>query len=105
MKKNVPMAAAVFAICLIAVFCFAPFAGADERKFDVKQGSTMTEVLGALVGAPVDLTLRSGTNLSGKVASVQQNVMVLSELRGKEFYDAVVKIEDISAVSLRVRSK
>ena len=62
-------------------------------------------MLGSLVGASVDLTLRSGTVLSGKVASVQQNVMVLAELRGKEFYDAVVRIEDISAVSVRVRSK
>ena len=105
MKKHVSVINAVFVMLSIALLWFAPVADAEDKKLEIKQGSTIAEVIGALAGASVDLTLRSGTTLAGKVGSVQQNVMILTEIRGKEFYDAVVRIEDISAVSMRVRSK
>jgi len=95
----------VLMMCVAVLFTLATAAGAEDKKLEIRPGSTMAEVLGSLAGASVDLTLRSGTTLSGKVGPVHQNVMVLAELRGKEFYDAVVRIDDISAVSVRVRSK
>lgn len=105
MKRSVSRIAAVLLLCCAVMLCFAGLAAAEDRKLEIRPASTIAEVLGGLAGASVDLTLNSGTTLSGKVGSVQQHVMVLAELRGKEFYDAVVKIEDISAVSVRVRSK
>ncbi len=78
---------------------------AEEKKLDIRQADTMGDVLGRMTGSPVDLTLRSGASLSGKLAKVHQNIAVLSELRGKEFYDAVVRIDDISAVTVRMRDR
>ncbi len=55
--------------------------------------------------ATVALHLRSGTILTGQVGSVGDHHVVLTQLTGKEFYDAQILIEDISAVEARARGK
>lgn len=55
--------------------------------------------------AKVDLVLRGGTTLSGVVGSVGEHYAVLTQLAGKEFYDALIRIEDIVCLQTRVRAK
>ena len=98
------------AILAVVVFC-SPLAGmsqqavAEEKTVELRAGDTMGELLGRLVGSSVELTLRNGTALSGKLSAVHQHLVLLANLRGKEFYDAVIRIEDVSAVSLRMRDR
>ena len=54
-------------------------------------------------GKKVTVVLQSGTELSGKVKDVGNNTLTLSELSGKELFDAVVDLDDISAVQFRAR--
>ena len=49
------------------------------------------------------LHLRNGQQLEGKLGGWSDNFVVLTELSGKEVYDAVVRVSDISAVSSRAR--
>ena len=51
----------------------------------------------------VALLLRNGSNLAGRVGAVGDHYVVLTELTGREFYDAQILIEDISAIEVRVR--
>jgi hypothetical protein len=53
----------------------------------------------------VEISLRSGKTYSGFVGDVAVNFVIVTELASKEFYDALVRIEDISAVEARVREK
>ncbi len=55
------------------------------------------------VGKKVSVLLKSGTEITGKVTSVGSHTLTLSELSGKEFFDAVIDLDDISAVEYRAR--
>ena len=55
------------------------------------------------VGKKVSVVLKSGTELTGKVANVGNDTVTLSELSGKEYFDAVIDLDDISAVEYRAR--
>lgn len=57
------------------------------------------------IDLPVKLRLRSGAEIGGTVARVGVNVVQISEVAGLEFYDAVININDISAVLFKVRKR
>ena len=53
----------------------------------------------------VALRLRSGDTLTGLVGSVADHHLVLTHLVGREFFDALVRIDDISVIEVQVRKK
>ncbi|MEZ5324740.1 MAG: hypothetical protein R3F19_06725 [Verrucomicrobiales bacterium] len=52
-------------------------------------------------GEKVELMLKSGQSIGGKVTFVGDNVVHLAPLTGKEMYEATVSISDISAAIVR----
>ena len=76
-----------------------------SNPFQVRASDSMKDVLERLVGSRVEITMRAGATLSGKLTMVGNDVAVLSELTRKEFYDSVVSIGDVVAVEIRVRDK
>lgn len=67
------------------------------------KNEAMASILKDRSGKKVVVVLQSGTEISGKVSSVGSNTLTLTELGGKEFYDAVIELDDISAVQYRAR--
>lgn len=63
----------------------------------------MASVLKDRSGKITTVVLRSGTEITGKVASVGSNTVKLGELSGKDFFDAVIDLDDVSAVIYRAR--
>ncbi len=63
----------------------------------------IAEVLRARQGKSVTLLLRSGKEYGGTVAEVRGQSVVLKSLAGKEFYDALIRLDDVSAVEIRNR--
>jgi len=63
--------------------------------------STQTTVLQSQTGKQVELILKSGQTIGGKIAFIGDNVVHLTALTGKEMYEATVTISDISAVIVR----
>lgn len=59
--------------------------------------------LKTLTGKTVDLTLASGQQLTGVVSNVGEHLMHLEKLQGKEFFDALIRIDSIVAISTRFR--
>jgi ferredoxin-fold anticodon binding domain-containing protein len=57
------------------------------------------------VGKRVALKLVGGGEVEGMAKKVGPDVVHLAELSGKEFFDAVVRIDQISAVIVRVKTK
>ena len=65
----------------------------------------MLSLLQGSVGKGVELHLRSGEKMGGKVAQVTDSVVHLSNLVGAEFFAAFVDVKDISAVVVRVAGR
>jgi hypothetical protein len=57
------------------------------------------------VGKRVSLVLGTGPELTGVVASVGDQVVHLTALSGRDFFDAVVSLDRIEAVVVRVRGQ
>ena len=96
--------------CLLAAIAIAallvgPQAIAEESKFVVGDNDTIASVLKRQAGKSATLKLLSGQDLSGVVEHVADHVVHLRSLKGMEFYDAVVELDDISAVVVRTRNR
>jgi hypothetical protein len=66
-------------------------------------GASLQDNLKSLVGRKVYVTLDSGTTFGGIVKEVGNNFVHLEKLDGKDFFDALIRIEDISAVDAKFR--
>jgi hypothetical protein len=91
---------------LLAVACMSfttPILSAEEAKYELKTAAAVKDVLQESLGKRVIVRLESGENLEGTVMKVGDTVVHLAKLSGREFYDAVVRIDRISAVVFKVR--
>jgi hypothetical protein len=93
------------AAILVTTLVLVPSMAAQEGALKVANDDSIDSVLETQVGQRVTVTLASGTEITGIVRSVGEEVVHLSELSGKEFYDAVVSLDEIAAVTIRVRGK
>jgi len=73
----------------------------DTIQFNVN--SSMLENLVMLKGKTVTLYLTSGQTITGIVSDVRGNLLHLSKISQKEFYDALIAIDHISAIETKVR--
>ena len=92
--------------CLIFLVMIA-FSGLNafaQAKVDLQANDTVHSVLERQVGQPVELRLKSGEKIAGKLQKVTGKLAHLSQLTDVDFYDAVVDLENIAAVVVRVRS-
>ena len=81
----------------------APAALADELKFELKANASMKEVLTELMGKRVAIRLQYGEQIEGTVTMVGNSLAHISRLSGKDFYDAVISIDRVSAVIVKAR--
>lgn len=70
-------------------------------KFDT--AASLADNIKAFVGKDTFVHLRSGKTLQGYVKSVGNGLLHLEKLAGKDFYDALIRIEDISAIEAKFR--
>ena len=71
----------------------------------ISPDDNMSTVLSKHKDKRVTIQLNSGQELTGKVTEVTGTLVVLQELAGKEFYDAAINLEKITAVIVRAREK
>ena len=65
----------------------------------------IAEALKARIGKPVSLHLTSGTQIGGTVAEVRDHAVVVKGISGREFSDALVRLDQIAAVEVRARER
>jgi hypothetical protein len=93
------------------LLCLAPPAVQAEEQVkhaistDGDTDTVLAEELMKLRGGWVSITLNSGSTFSGTVQKVRSGLVHLSQIQGKEYYEALIRIEDISALGARFRSK
>ena len=89
-------------LAIITAACVTAF---GQAKVELQQTDSMRTVLEKQVGQVVDLRMKSGEKMGGKLEKVTDKLAHLSALTGAEFYDAVVDIDGIAAVAVRTKSK
>lgn len=87
---------------ILAFSCCGLFA---QSKIDLQAGDTILSILQKNIGQTVELRMKSGEKIGGKVEKVGDKLVHLSQLTGAEFFDAAVDTADIAAVAVRTKSK
>jgi hypothetical protein len=90
-------------VCLTALILVTSNAFA-QGKIDLKAGDSLQSVLAREVGSAVELRMKSGEKIAGKVEKVTDKLVHIAQLRDADFYDAAVEIDDVAAVVVRARS-
>ena len=93
-----------FVLVLVLVLLSLSWA-AQEAAGTISKDDTIHSVVQRYVGQKVTVKLGSGDELTGRVEMVGEHVVHLAELSGKEFYDAVIDLDDITAIIFRAREK
>ena len=84
-----------------ALVCAAlPAAGAELK---IGANDNVQTTLAAQKGARVTVRVRSGQEITGVVREVNGSVVQLGAVSGKEFFDAVVPLNAVDAVFVRVK--
>jgi hypothetical protein len=89
---------------LVAALCLAA-AGSLQAGLDPKADDTVKSVLARQVGQTVELRLKNGEKIAGKVELVGKDLVQLTQLTGAEFFEAVVVMDDVAAVVARAKAK
>jgi len=89
-------------LIITAVACASSLA---QDKTGLQANATVAGILQGSAGKSIELHLRSGEKMGGKVAQVTESVVHLSNLTGAEYFDAFVDMKDVSAVVVRVAGR
>ena len=77
-----------------------------EKAVRFEESDGVASLLKRLEGRVVKVRLAgSGEEISGKVQKVGKDLVHLSDLGGREFYDALIRIDQVSAVVVQARGR
>ena len=92
-----------FSLLIALVFAFWGSSLLAQGKIDLQTSDTIQGILEKNIGQAVELRMKSGDKIAGKVEKVGDKLVHISQLTGAEFYDAAVDTADVSAVVVRIR--
>ena len=101
MPASAPLVRVVRLIALAAALAAS---ASLAQPLTVNADDTIEKLLTANKGKRVTLKLGPGDELTGVVKAVTPNVVHLSELAGREFFDAAVDVKSVRAVIVRTRN-
>jgi hypothetical protein len=91
-------------LAFLAIIALADPTAFAQSKIDLQPNDTVRSILERQVGKPVELRMKSGEKVSGKLEKVTDKLAHLSQLTDADFYDAAVALDSIAVVVVRVRS-
>lgn len=95
-----------FSVMLIAAAMFLTGSTAfNAFAQDAKTVVPIREVLVSQMGKRVAVRLNGDADIEGTVTAVGADTVLLTKVSGKDFYDSVLSISRISAVTYKARDK
>jgi hypothetical protein len=76
-----------------------------QTKIELQPSDTVQTILEKQVGQTVELRMKSGEKIGGKLEKLNDKLAHLSQLSGAEYFDGVVVIDDIAAIVVRAKAK
>ena len=80
-----------------------PFVNVTDLDFSSPESIRIN--LEKFTGERVTLSLIGGGELQGVVSKIGTTMLYITELTGREFFDAIVRLDHISAVTVKMRNK
>jgi len=108
-SKVVGFVGVALAILLYATIFLLPMEVEAKSKVVAIKGisynvnSSLADNLKSLIGKKVYVTLDSGKTFAGFVKEVGNHLMHLEKLERKDYFDALLRIENISAIDTKFR--
>ena len=109
-KAKIPNSTEITIAILFLVVFFALSAQVEAKSkvvaiegMSYNVDASLEDNLKSLVGKKVLVTIVSGETLSGFVKNVGNHLIHLEKLGGKEYFDALIRIENICAVEAQFR--
>ncbi len=91
-------------LIVIVLFCCMNWSQAViAAELSIKSGDSIQKVLEEYKGKRVTVRMHGNDELTGKVRTVTKDLLHLGELTGRDFFDAIIEINRISAVIVRVK--
>lgn len=87
---------------LLSLALCSPLAQAAEG---FEGGDGIRSILNKKVGQKIELRLKSGEKIGGKVETVGEQLIHLTSVSGMELFEAVIVVEDVSAILYRSAAK
>jgi hypothetical protein len=109
MIKRFKTASGIAAAIFFAVAFINYPAVVEARSLNPVEGASfrvsgsIADNLKTYLGKDVVIYLRSGKYFQGYVKTIGDQLIHLEKIAGKDFYDALIRIEDITAVEARFR--
>jgi hypothetical protein len=88
---------------LVATALCLAIAHASAQGINLSPTDTIQSIVATQKGKRVTLRLRSGQEITGTLRESTDRLVVLGELAGREFFEAVVPVEAIEAVIVRTK--
>ena len=88
---------------LMVTFQTAQAAAGPKEYVQLNVAVPLADNLIAMKGRTVAVSLTSGQIVTGVVKEVQNNLLHLEKLSQKEFHDAIIRVDLIAAIEVRVR--
>jgi hypothetical protein len=101
-QNSVMKRSSLVVVLTFAFVCSQLFA---QGKIDLQASDTILSILQKNAGQTVELRMKSGEKIAGKVEKVGDKLVHLSQLTGAEFFDAAIDTSDVAAVIVRTKSK
>lgn len=77
----------------------------NANDLDLNSPESIRINLEKIPGERVTVSLIGGGELQGVVSKVGAQALYLKELTGREFFDAIIRLDHISAVAVKMRNK
>lgn len=90
------------ALCLNLVSTNS-FAQSQSTKIEVSGSEDIKANLSKLDNKVITVVLSSEKEVTGKVHNVSEKLLHLEDLSGKDYFDAVIKIDSIQAIIFKAR--
>ena len=94
--------AVLVAAMLVLFLCAASPVATSKISIEIGNGDTMNDIMQRNVGKFVEIKLNSGETLSGRLVRTNPNLLHISKITGRNYFDAVVRIDDVSALIVQV---
>jgi len=109
-KKTTILSSGVIILAMLFSAVFLTLPAEVKAKVVAVEGvsynvnSSLVDNLKSLVGRKIYVTLDSGKTVAGFLKEVGDHLIHLEKLDGREFFDALIRIEDINAIETRFRN-
>lgn len=110
MKEEKLKGLMIITLAVLISFSFVLLpASVDAKSKPIKgmnynANTSLAQNLKMLTGKTVRIALSSGQTFTGTIKAVGNNLVHLEKLVGKEYYDALIRLEKIQAIDARFRN-